>query len=331
VARTRAQRRRQSLRIVVAIVITFVLLVFGREVSRSAHQENSARLSENLSFASLATNLLGQENSFDTRLATLLGSGSQLSRTAFSVQLSELTQELSSWRAVAGLVKSPLLTPDLNLTLADDTMTRVADYDEVLAYVAQALSLSGPATSASVPTLGAAQLSLAQTAATWGADRHLLASAPGHVTLMALTTNTATLNVPQDVTTLASAPSLAATRAIVISAIQVQPAPFPAPALTLVLAPTTVMQVQVAVSNLREIVQPVSLSLVLTAASGSTQQVTMTQTLSPGTSFAFPNHLFSVFEGEKATLTVTLNGVPAASDLTHQRTYSVSVSPSGLG
>jgi hypothetical protein len=148
---------------------------------------------------------------------------------------------------------------------------------------------------------------------------------------MALTTAAATLNVPQDVATLVNAPGLVASRAIVISAVQVQPAPFPAPALTLVIAPTRSMQVQVAVTNLREIVQPVSLSLVLAPASGLTQQVTMTETLSPGTSFAFASHTFSVFTGEKATLTVTLNGVPVTSGLTHRRTYSVIVSPSGLG
>lgn len=319
------------MRIFVALVVTFVVLVFGREVSRSAHQENSARLSENLSFASLATNLLGQENSFDAQLATLLGTGAQLSRTGLSVQFAELTQQLSSWRAVAALLTAPVLTPDLNVILADDTLTRIADYDTVLAYVAQALSLTGPNPSALAPTLGGAQLSLAQTAATWGSDRHLLAAAPGHVTLKALSSVVAKLNVPQDVTTLASAPSLAATRAIVISAIQVQPAPFPSPALTLLLAPTTSMLVQVAVTNLREIVQPVSLTLVLTPSSGLTQQVTMTQTLSAGTSFAFPSHTFSVFTGEKATLRVTLNAVPPASGLAHQRIYAVSVSPSGVG
>lgn len=305
-------------------------LVFGREVSRSAHQETSARASENQSFGSLASTLLGRENSFDAQLASLLTVGSRLSRTTFSVQLEELTQELSSWRAVAGLLKTPALTPDLNVTLSRDTLTRVDDYDTVLAYVAQALGLVGP-TPPPPSTLGTAQLSLAQTAASWGADRHLLASAPGHVTLMALTSVSASLNVPQAVASLASASNLAATRAVVISAIQVQPAPFPAPTLTLRLVPTSTMQVQVAVTNLRQILQPVSLSLVLTPASGPVQDVTMTQTLSPGTSFAFASHTFNVFAGERATLTVTLDGRPTSPGLTHRRIYSVSVSPSGLG
>jgi hypothetical protein len=315
----------------VALIVTFVVLVFGREVSRSAHQETSARLSENLSFTQLAGTLLSQENTFDTELASLLTTGTHLTRVAFAVQLSELSQELSSWRDAATQIKTPVLSPDLNTMLSADTLTRVNDYDVILAYVAQGLSLSGPSTSPSSPSLGAAQSSLLETAASWGDERHLLASAPGQVTLAALTHASAGLNVPQYVQTLAAAPSLAASRAIVIAAIQVQPAPFPAPALTLVLAPTTTMQVQVSVSNLREITQPVTLSMVLTPSAGTAQPVTDAQTLSPLTSFAFTSHTFAVFPGEKGTLSVILNGVPASAGLLHSRTYSVSVSASATG
>jgi hypothetical protein len=311
--------------------VTFVVLVFGHEVSRAAHQENTVRASENMSFASLATTLLGQENSFDAQLASLVTTGAQLTRVNFAAQLSELIQELSSWRDQAVFMRTPVLSPDLNVTLVHDTLARVNDYEVVLNDVAQALSLPGPSVPASSLTLAAAQQSLLQTAASWGAARHALAAAPGRVTLMALTHVSARLNVPQDVAGLVNSRNLAPTRAIVIAAIQVQPAPFPAPALTLRIAPTSSIQVQVAVSNLREIVQPVSLSLTLTPASGQVQHVTMTQTLSPVTSFAFASHAFSVFAGEKATLSVQLNGVPAAAGLAHSRVYALSVSPSGLG
>lgn len=311
-------------------MLTFILLVFAREVSRSAHQETAARQSENLNFSAVATTLLGQENSFDSRLAALLSNGAGLTRVNFAVQLSQLSQELSTWRDVARIMRAPVLSPDLNVSLSDATLTRAADYDRVLAYVANALNLSGPPAASSL-SLGVAQLSLSQTAATWGNERHLLAGAPGHVTLAALTNVTGRLNVPQDVATLVSAPSLAPTRAIVISAIRVQPAPFPAPALTLLIAPTSSFQVQVAVSNLREIVQPVTLSMTLTPAQGVVQRVTTTQTLAPGTSFAFAGHNFGVFPGESATLTVSLNGVPTSSTLAHSRTYAVRISPSGAG
>lgn len=328
--RTRVHRRRQTLRVVVALALTFIVLVFAREVSRSAHQESAARQSENLNFSVMATSLLGKENSFDSRLSALLSTGAQSTRVNFAVQLSQLSQELATWRDVAAMMRSPVLSPDLNVRLSDATLTRANDYDRVLAYVASALDFSGPAAPASL-SLGVAQLSLSQTAATWGSERHLLASAPGHVTLAALSNVTGHLNVPQDVATLVSAPNLAATRAIVISAIKVQPAPFPAPALTLLIAPTSSFQVQAAVSNLREIVQPVTLSMTFTPAHGLVQRVSMTQTLPPVTSFAFAGHNFSVFPGETGTLTVSLNGVPASSALAHSRTYAVRISPSGTG
>jgi hypothetical protein len=91
------------------------------------------------------------------------------------------------------------------------------------------------------------------------------------------------------------------------------------------------MQVQVSVSNLREITQPVSLSMVFTPSGGAPQQVIDAHTLAPLTSFAFAGHTFSVFPGEKGTLGVTLNGVPVSAGLLHSRTYSVSVSPSATG
>lgn len=279
----------------------------------------------------MAIGLLTQENSFDAQLASLLTTGSQLSRTAFALQLSQLTQDLTSWRDVAGLMKTPVLSPHLNVTLAQDTLRRASDFDTILAYLAQGLSLNGPSTSASAPTLGEAQSSLSATAASWGAWRHELSRAPGHVTLMALTNLSARLNIPQYVQTLAAASNLAATRAVVIAAIQVQPAPFPALAGTLLLAPTTTMQVQVAVSNLRVIIQPVTVSMVLTPQGGPAQRTTLAHTLAPTTSFAFESHTFSVFPGEKGTFSVTLNGVPGASGLMHRRTYVLNVSPSGLG
>jgi hypothetical protein len=315
----------------VALLLTFLVVVFAREVSRVAHQEQAARQSENLSFATMAETLLGQENSFDAQLTSLLSTGSNVSRIVFAEQVSQMTQDLSSWRNEARLLTRPVLSPSLNLTLVAQTQQRASDYATVLSYVAHALQITGPASTSPSLTLGAAQLSLMATAATWGADRHELDRSPGGVTLSALTATSARLNIPQAVTVLASAPTLAATRAIVISAIQVQPAPFPAPAHTLLLAPTSSFEVQVAVSNLREITQPLSLEMTLTSSGGVVQRVTMSETLSPLASYAFAGHIFSVTPGERGTLTVTLNGVPSSPTLLHSRTYALSVSPSGLG
>ena len=108
--------------------MTFVVVIFTREVSRAAHQESAARQSENLNFSAVATTLLGQENSFDARLAALLSSGATLTRTDFAVQMSQFAQELTSWRDVASTIRSPVLSPSLNVTLANATLTRVNDY-----------------------------------------------------------------------------------------------------------------------------------------------------------------------------------------------------------
>ena len=316
---------------VVALAVTFVVLVFSREVSRSAHLENSARLSENLSFGAVATTLLTQENAFDAQLASLLTTGSRLSRTAFDVQLSQLSQDLTSWSNTAGLLKAPTLSPQLNVTLAHDTITRVSDFETVLTFIKDQMGLGATTASMLVPSLGEAQLSLSATAASWGTLRHELSRATGHVTLMSLTNVSARLNIPRYVQTLLAAPHLSVSRAIVIAAVQVQPAPFPAPPLTLLLPPVTTMQVQIAVSNLRVISQPVTLSMVLTPLGGPAQTVTMAHTLLPLASFAFDSQTFNVFSGEKGTFSVTLNGVPATSNLLHSRTYELSVSASGLG
>ena len=319
------------MRVVLALVVTFVALVFSREVTRSAHQESAARLSENLSFASLATTLIAQENSFDTALATLLNSGAHLTRAEVATKLSQFTQELSAWRSVAQIIRTPVLTPNLNVTLSDETLTRVDDYDVVVSEVAHALTLSGPTIAATAPTLGQAQASLAATAATWGSERHLLATAPGAVTLPALSALAAGANVPQDLAVLSSANNLLPTRAMEIAAIQVQPAPLPSPALTLSFTPTTSIQVQVAVTNRRELLQPLSVTVTFTPSVGTPQTFSATQTLSPLTSYAFAPATFAVFPGEHGTLSVLLTSSPVDPTLTHRRVYSVVVAPASVG
>jgi hypothetical protein len=314
---------------VVALVIVFVLVVFGREVTHFAHQESSARTSENLSFAAVATNLLEQENSFDARLATLLTTGADLSRVSFEVDVAQLSQDLASWRAVADQMREPVLDPDLNLTLSDETRARASDYQQILAYLTNDLVLNGPPPTSL--SLGEAQASLAATAATWGEERHALADQPGRVTLPTLTARTAHLDVPGYVQTLGASATLAPTRAVEIAAVQVQPAPLPASSRTIDLTPTSNMQVQVAVTNLREILQPVSMTMVFTPSAGGVQQVTQTRTLAPLSSYAFSSHTFAVHPGETGTFRVTLNAIPPSAGLVHQRLYTLSVAPASAG
>jgi len=87
VARTRAQRRRHTLLLTVALVATLLVLVFARDIGRSAHGAINPRRSENRSFAALANSLLGQENAFDARLTYLLTNGESVSRSVFAARL----------------------------------------------------------------------------------------------------------------------------------------------------------------------------------------------------------------------------------------------------
>jgi hypothetical protein len=98
VARTRAQRRRHSVFLTIALVATFVVLVFARDVSRSAHDAITNERSENRSFAGLANTLITQENAFDTRAARLLRNGGTLTRPIFDARLQQLDQQLPTGR-----------------------------------------------------------------------------------------------------------------------------------------------------------------------------------------------------------------------------------------
>ena len=309
-----------------ALAVTLIVVVLGRQVDYFAHQQSATRQNETLNFGALATALLGQENSFDARLASLLTTGTSLSRSAFVTDVSAMEQELSLWRSEATQLESPGLSPALNVTLAHETLARVADYENVLFAVGQALAINIPAPQP-VLRLGVAQLSLAATAASWGQERHELASQPGSLTLMALSAKSSRLNVPGYLQTLAASAALAPTRAFVISAVQVQPAPLPAAVGSLDLTPTTAMQVQVAATNERDITQAVVETLSFVPAGGSGQHVTQSVTLAPLASYAFDPHSFAVHPGEKGTLTVTLSPAPGVGGLTHQRVYAVSVAP----
>ena len=78
----------------IAVVATLVVLLFARDVTRSAHGAISPRRSENRSFGVLANLLLSQQNDFDAHLAYLLANGTSLTRPVFAARLTQLYQEL---------------------------------------------------------------------------------------------------------------------------------------------------------------------------------------------------------------------------------------------
>jgi hypothetical protein len=107
-----------------ALIITLIVLVFARDVSRSAHGAITERRSENKSFAALANELIGQENAFDRRLDRLVTRGDTLQRAVFDARLSQLNDELPGWLTDASLLRSPALTHHVNETLYELTSAR---------------------------------------------------------------------------------------------------------------------------------------------------------------------------------------------------------------
>ena len=330
-ARTRAQRRRQTLLLTCALVVTLLALFFARDVNRAAHNAIGPRRSENRTFATLANTLIGQENQFDMRLAYLLDHGPTLDRPVFAARLEQLNQQLPAWTIEADQLRRPKIAHDLNDVIAASTELRVDAYQELLAGVARSLSLPWPALPTSSTVLADPAGTLISTSQQWGTMRTLLEHEPGIVRLDALSADSATYEASVGLARLTSSSSLALTRAIGIATVAVTPAPLPAPAGTLLMAPVALMHVGVTVRNASYDEQPVVLLVTLTPVGGAVQSQKFSMTLGPLHSHAFVAKLFVVHPGEHATLSVLLGGAPAAVGMTKSRTYQLRMSLAGGG
>lgn len=318
-----------------ALAVTLVVLLFARDVGRSAHGAISPRRSENRSFSVLANELLGEENGFDARLAHLLTSDPGLSRPVFAARLVQLAQVLPSWQVQAIQLRRPHLAHDINDVLSLLTEQRVDDDQRLLAGVASSLSFPWPALTGTAATLSpdGAQASLLATSKQWAVARWGLVREPGHVTLLATTNDVARLDYATALGTLSNSSSLVLVRGIGILAVSVSPAPLPAPAGELLLPPTGAVRLGVTVSNASYADQPVSLTYVLrpTNRLGLAQRQTMTATLGPLQSYAFVPAPIIAVASERATLTISLGGASSGPGMSRLRRYSVIVSPSGNG
>lgn len=332
-ARTHAQRRRQNTLLTLALVATLVVVLFARDVTRSAHASRGVRLGENRSFGALANGLLAQEGLFDRRLGYLLTHGARVSRPDFAARLDQLARQLPVWSTEAALLRRPPLAHGVNDRLAHLTGQRVDDYQVLLDEVARSLGL--PWTTLSTTSLGAtgAVASLLATDRQWGLARWSLSREPGRVRLEATTTSPALTSFATTLATLVGVGSLQFSRAVRITAVAVTPAPLPAPVGELLLAPVTSVRLGVSVSNLAYVDQPVTLVVTFAPASGirAVQRQRMTTTLGALASFAFVPRTLTTFAGERGRLTIVLTGTPAIAHLTVRRTYRVVLSPSGAG
>jgi hypothetical protein len=125
-----------------AVAVTLVLLVFARDVTRSAHSSTDTRRSENRSFGGLANALIVQQNNFDQSLVTLLRSGGTLTRPVLDTQLEQLpsrTRQLGHGGAVPA--SSPKLAHDVNDKLEQLTLQRIDAYNTILSSIASQLTL----------------------------------------------------------------------------------------------------------------------------------------------------------------------------------------------
>jgi hypothetical protein len=329
VARTRAQRRRHTVLITLAVVITLIVLVFARDVSRSAHGAITERRSLNKSFAALANGLIDQENQFDTRLDRLLDQGATLRRVVFAARLYQLNDALSSWVDDANLLKAPTLAHHVNETLYQLTIERVAAYQELLEDVASALSL--PWSTTPIEHVGTPASALVASGERWNVARFALMKEPGRVQLVATTSHSATYLEHRGTTELATAPSLALVRAISIAAVHVTPAPLPASRGILLLPPVTSVELGVSVLNASYDDQPVTLSIRVTPANPRRAPYSerMHATLGPLQAYAFVPSVLTTAASERAEVVISVTGARAAVGKVTTERYRLEMSPSG--
>jgi hypothetical protein len=331
VARTRAQRRRHSVLLTIALVVTLVVLVFARDVSRSAHGATTNERSENRSFAGLANTLIVQENDVDTRLAALLQSGASMSRPIFDARLDQLDQQLSYWATAADQLRRPKLAHDISDKIADMTQARVIDYEALLASIARALTLPAPTPSVGATAPADPAHSLYVTAQTWNHERFALRGDPGTVRLDKLTLASAKLFISSGLSALTASPSLAVVRGIGIAAVSVTPAPLPAKRGVILLPPVTKIKLGISIVNTGFVEQPVTLVVAMKPSNGPlpAQSQTFSIELAPLQSYAFAPQDFAVVPSERATLGVRITGAPASVNLSRSKSYRVELSPPG--
>jgi hypothetical protein len=332
VARTRAQRRRQTLLLTLAVAVTLVLLVFARDVTRSAHSSTDTRRSENRSFGGLANALVLQQNSFDQSLVTLLRSGGTLTRPVFDSQLEQLRLELTTWNTEAQLLRRPRLAHDVNDKLEQLTLQRIDAYNTILSSIASQLTLPTltPApTDKPVSTPG--QL-LITTGVAWNEDRYDLTKEPGRQHLDPMTYASAKYFVSFGAQNLTSSTSLAVVRGIGVAAVSISPAPFPSTRGELLLPPVSQFQVGVSVTNTGFVEQPMTLHVTLTPSNGPHRPVRKSfhMTLAPLQSYAVVPRDFATVPSERATLVVSVSGASPAANMTTTRTYNVVMSPTDV-
>jgi len=312
-----------------ALAVTLLVLLFARDVSRSAHGAVAPRRSENLSFAALANSLLTQQNQFDGRLQSLLDQGPTLGRVVFAARLYQLNDQLLSWSVSGDLLRRPTLSHDVNDALGTLTDERVAAYQTLLGDVARTLEL--PWSTRPLKPVGNPAATLLATSRSWNLERFALRKEPGHVRLDAMSALSATYFAEHGVSLLTRSPSLALVRAVSIDAVRVTPAPLPAPADVMLLPPVKSVQLGVSVLNASYDDQPVTVTIHVTPLNhrGLAFSSRMSATLGPLGAFAFVPGPLTTAPSEQANVVIRVLGARAAVGKVTVERYRLRMSPSG--
>jgi len=301
------------------------VLIFARDVSRSAHSDPRAVRSENLSFGALSAVIIGEENTIDSSLTALLVRGAQFNRAQLSAQMTTLYDTVRVLPAQASQLRNPVLHADVNDKLATFCQARARAYGAVLRNVATTLSLPWP----TGPTMSQRQATivLRTTTGQWNALTSVLAHEPGHVTLTPFSDFTGLLDVQALSEQMVRTPSLQLARSLAIAAVSVSPAPFPSPPGTLEIVGTSPLVIGVSVLNGSFADQPATVTATLVSSTGLTTTRRASATLGPRRAFAFSNLTFTPLSGERATLRIVVTGAPPTPHHTTVRTYRVNVAP----
>jgi len=327
VARSRAQRRTQSIFIGLALLLTLLVLLFARDINTSAHQASSPRRSENLSFATLANSLIQKQNNFDSRLSFLLQNGSSLSRPIFAARLEQLALELPKWETDVQLLKSPTLAHHINSEFVSITELRIDILTSDLRSVSNDLQLPG----ITLGTAKSSNTSLTSLKQLWDQDRFGLQKEPGRAQLFSFTNLVDSLHYLNTLSSLQTSPTLRVTRGIGVAAVSVHPSPLPASQGVLLLAPVTSVNLGVSVINVSYVDQPVTLSITFQPSNGKGvyQSQQLKATIGPNQAFGFLPKSLKTMAGQQATLTISVDGAPGAAGMTRTKVYRVVMSPSG--
>ena len=327
--RSRAQRRRRNLWILLALVATLLVVFIARDVSRAAHQSTGPRRSENRSFGVLANALILNENTLNARAMFLFSNGATLSRTDFDARLQQLELFAAGLVSEANELASPHLARGVNNTLMRITTERVADFQTIAAYMNAVAGSAGLKIALRQPL--AADSSINQTDLAWSEARGSLLREPGHVRLHASAWSLGAVSIQTaDANALEASPSLRVSGGVSINAVAVRPSPLPSAVGELLVPPDPSMHVGVSILNSSTVGQhlTVAISVIPTNGIGTAQSQRDVITIGTQRSSAIDFAALSITPDEKASVVIVVRGANAAYAGSLSRHYDLVVSPS---